>query len=279
MPKFYEMSNPLDSVFNAFNDKQEQEHEQIRDYLAKMIVLARYKEEFIEKKDDKKMINLKEFDERVKNMKEDPVFLEVEAGFHHKRKDMHIAIQNIIKAAQRKGYSEHGTKLWAVSDYAQKLDQVYHKIDKDIKLEEEKQKKKLEIKKEFYDPISDKIGPIINGGVKLPLMKQIVAMCVAFNELKGKGEGVDDQHVKMIDYDKRYAELLKDPDNILFKTAQTLCGLEMQEKMQKKFASSKQQGKDFADMVSAMYAQNVAEKQQAAQNKKDKQSSKGMGIK
>ena len=74
---------------------------------------------------------------------------------------------------------------------------------------------------------------------------------------------------------KRSKMLYKDPAVIA--TAKTLCLPDKQREMQKKFASSREQGKDFIEMASSMYAEAAAQKQ-AEQNKAKGQNEKKMGM-
>ena len=266
LPQVQEMGNPLASVFAILDDEAAQEKNV--EFCAKMIALGEYQKQFTSREDKKQkdlMVNLKEYRDRVETLKKDPTVRKM-AKELREDPEMSRLIEAYNKRSQeleaQKKYSKLERKIYPVAQMAASLRKMYHKeVDK----EKEKKVDAASINK-LYDKVSENIGKIINGEYGLQKMKNLVAMSVAIRELTGKGEGIDEAHLDKNALLKRVDELKKDPD--VHQTAQSLVGPSMQDKMKKKFSTSKEQGKDFVEMADGM-VKEAAQKRQTKNKAKD----------
>ena len=270
MPQIQEMSHPLDSVFAILNDEAEQEKNV--ELFAKMITLGEYQKQYTSREDKTQkgmMVNLKEYSDRVETLKKDPAVRKMAKELREDQRMSKLIETYTREAEKKKQLSERERKIFPSAYMAANLRIMYNEAIG--KGEHKAEKIKTASVSKLYDQVSGKIGDIINGGYGLQKMSRLVAMSVAIQELKGKGEGIDEDHLDEAALKKRSNELSKDPD--VQKIAQTLVGPSTQEKMKKKFASSKEQGRDFVEMANGM-VKEAAEKRLA----KNKEKEKGMAA-
>ena len=269
LPQIKEMGKPLNPAFSAIEDQAAQDAG--TELFAKMIAIGEYQEKLAGKKDisDEDMqVDIKEFNERVDTLKKDPLVAEMAKNLKNDP-GMPRVIENYDKVAESKTFLfKENRKLFPAIHMSDRVNKMYHKAVDKAKNEAEP----ITVK-DVYGGFTQNIGRIINGKLTLPKMAGMVAMAVAAQEFKGNG--TDDTQMDPKAFLNRAEVLKKDPS--IMTAAQSMCGPTKQSEMQKKFATSKDQGKDFAEMAKGMY-DDVVKKKQAGQEKKAEQAGKGIGM-